>query len=370
MADHRRWLLRTLASAALAVAAVAALNAVVDPWGLLEWRRLPGINQAKPRVADYDRLHKAHALGRVRPAAVILGSSRAEAGLRPEHPSLPQPAYNLGLPNARIGELLAFLEAARAAGPLRQAVVALDFFSFGTGAGSAAGALRDAASPWRRPRPFVTLAMTGDSLGTIADQRRGRPEFLSASGRSTPAFWARLIGKSGGPPGIFRMDRDQYEQGMYRFAPGGFAGPDGRRPLEEFRRLLAFAAQEGIALTVLVSPGHAEDMAVIGRLGLWPLYEEWKRALVAALAEAGGGRPLWDFSGCHAYAREDYRSGRPLRWWYGAAHYTPDLGDLILDRLAGGGDPAFGVPLRPDNVEGALAAMARGQGGCEPGAGH
>lgn len=364
MADHRRWLLRSLAVAALAVAAVAGFNAAVDPWGLLQWRRLPGINQAKPRVADYDRLHKAHALRRLHPATVILGSSRAEAGLRPEHPSLPQPAYNLGLPNARIGELLAFLEAAHAAGPVRRAVLALDFFAFGADAGAGAAVLRDAASPWRRPLPFLTLAMTGDALGTIADQRRGVPDFLSPSGQSTPEFWARLIEKSGGPPGIFRMDRDQYEKGMYRFAPGGFAGPAGRRPLEEFRRLLAFAARQGIALSVLVSPGHAEDMAVIGRLGLWPLYEEWKRALVAALAEAGGGQPLWDFSGCHAYAREDYRSGRPLRWWYGAAHYAPALGDLMLDRLAGGGDPAFGVPLRPDNVAAALAAMARGQGAC------
>jgi len=75
---------------------------------------------------------KLNQVRRIQPAAVALGSSRAEVGLDPRHPGWADSrTFNFGLPGSTSYEvMLAFLHAQAAAQPLKQAVVGLDFFGF------------------------------------------------------------------------------------------------------------------------------------------------------------------------------------------------------------------------------------------------
>lgn len=362
MDPHRRWLAVVLALTAALVALAVAANLVIDPWGLLERGRWTGVNAAKPRIEVYVRQHKAFAIARVRPNAIILGTSRAEAGLRPEHPALAnvRPAYNLALPNAQIDETFAYLRAAHETHALKLAVVGLDFFAFNPIAADAAEpeALRMLRRPWGRLSPFLTLGMLKDSIATVGAQFRGEPDFLDAAGQSTIAMWSAMEARRGGPAGMARSDRAQYESGMYRFDAAGFATAAGRRPLQVFRDMLSYADSRGIELKLFISPGHAEDLETIDRLGLWPLYEEWKTRLASIAAAAN--LVLWDFSGYTPYSTEPLRGAAATRWWWGAAHYQRELGDLMLDRLFGAAAPAgLGVPVTPANIGAHLAGVRR-----------
>ncbi|MEA3133504.1 MAG: hypothetical protein QOG17_1350 [Gammaproteobacteria bacterium] len=104
---------------------------LVDPYYVFGTPDIPGINVVRPRYENHLPAAKPYQVRRIKPDAVILGSSRAEAGLDPRHPGWAgKNVFNFGLPGATSYEvMLAFLQA-QASGPLKQAVVGLDFFGF------------------------------------------------------------------------------------------------------------------------------------------------------------------------------------------------------------------------------------------------
>lgn len=372
---YRAWLVLVAVLTAALSAAAMLFNMVVDPWCLLDATRIPGINARKTRVEYFDRLYKAFAIGRVRPEVVILGSSRAEAAFRPEHPALARlgRGFNLALPNASIVEMRCYFDSARRAGTVRGAVVVLDLIAFG--AANASDCPRDleiARSPLRASAVFFSMSMLLDGVRTIGDQRRGVPAYIGATGQSTSAFWVELVRRAGGVRRAFEMDRDQYQKHMYRFDAAGLSAPHGRRALEAFRGIVGAILDARMASAFVVSPVHAEDFKVMAELGLLPLFESWKRDMVRILADEARKRAvpapkLWDFSADHPYNREPFVSadGREatMHWWWGAAHYSEALGDRMLDRIfLGESDADFGIALDAANVDAPGARRDAGSG--------
>jgi hypothetical protein len=111
---------------------VVAVVVAVDPYYLVgspSWR---GLNVIRP----FYELHvidvKPYQVRRIKPDAVSLGSSVAEVGLDPRHPGWgDRRVFNFGLPSATSYEvMLAYTHAQAVGGPLKQAVLGLDFFGF------------------------------------------------------------------------------------------------------------------------------------------------------------------------------------------------------------------------------------------------
>ena len=116
------WIAAT--TAALLVAAVVAVNLVVDPFGVYRLVVLEGVNAYKPAVPTRVRLVKAYEVRRLRPRGIILGTSRSHVGLRPSHDGwdpAARPVYNLAFDGATTKEMYHYLLHAHAVQPLRQA---------------------------------------------------------------------------------------------------------------------------------------------------------------------------------------------------------------------------------------------------------
>ena len=65
--------------------------------------------------------------------------------------------------------------------------------------------------------------------------------------------------------------------------------------MASFRELLRYARTHDIELRMFISPVHARYLEWYRRVGWWPLYESWKRALVEAIdaeSKAGAGRAV------------------------------------------------------------------------------
>ena len=141
--------------------------------------------------------------------------------------------------------------------------------------------------------------------------------------------------------------------------------------VDAFRRIVTLARREGVDLRLFISPMHAQLCVVIDRLGLWSVYEDWKRQLVSVIEADAAAHPeqrpfeLWDFSGFNTVTTEpvpmagDTRT--PMAFYWECSHYKKEAGDLVLDRLFGYSDSKravpddFGVLLRQNNVEVFLA---------------
>ena len=85
--------------ALLGAVAIGGVNAVVDPYGIFDLVRLPGVNVEKPqRLATGGRIQKSVRLSRGRYDTLILGSSRTQIGIDPQSPVLAgRRAYNAAL---------------------------------------------------------------------------------------------------------------------------------------------------------------------------------------------------------------------------------------------------------------------------------
>lgn len=131
VSDFRRFTIGLIGLAAIPPLALSAFIVLVDPYYLFGTPDIAGINVVRPRYEHHDPTVKPYQVRRIKPEAVVLGSSRAEVALDPQHPGWNgKNVFNFSLPSATSYEvMLAFLHAQSVA-PLKQAVIGLDFFGF------------------------------------------------------------------------------------------------------------------------------------------------------------------------------------------------------------------------------------------------
>lgn len=362
----RRYLVFLALFAALLIALVAAFNAVADPYGIHRLVVRPGFNLVKPGQQNHLRMEKAYVVRELRPRALILGSSRAENALRPDHPIFAaQPCYNLALSGASLREIHAYLRHAQFFAPVKEAVVGLDFFMAHAWYPSAPDFDEARLCTWFYPKDYTDTLLTLDAVNasilTLQSQKTAT-NFLFPNGMQNPDFRASTAPL---PPqralcqrieGIF-LEHTWHPKGKKDFAwskPG-----ETRTFFDELREMLEFARAHGIRLALYISPSHARIDQTLCEEGLWDFCEEWKRRIAGQCAEFGV--PLWDFSGAFGFNTEPIPPATApagtMHWWAETSHFTPALGDVILSRLNGAAAPDFGEKITPENIDAHLARI-------------
>jgi len=379
MNSYKPWIIRVFALSTLVYLAPPAFNYVIDPWGLNYAFRLDGVNAVKADVNSYINLHKAYAIRRLRPEAIILGSSRAADGIRTGHPAWgAQPAYNLGIDGVSMRGIRSFFQRAHAVRPLKRVVVGLDFFYFHVSNqenAALAEAMRVFDDPLFYFKPYLTSEMLRASRQSRYLQSSGIQAILPNGETNVIVGFEVTLQRIKGHRALFRRSEEEYISGHYRSFR--LYDDQGRTTLSDLKAIVAAARRDDVDLRLFISPSHARQWEMIRVAGLWSEFERWKRALVAMLAEDAAGHPgrtlipLWDFSGYNSITTENVppegdASSRMQRYW-DSSHYTQDVGDMILDRLFDyeaadrriPGD--FGVPLGADNIDSHLARIRKEQ---------
>ncbi len=372
---------------------VILMNLVVDPYGIYDLFSWKGVNTTRPVMQNHEKLVKAYLTTRMEPAMVAMGTSRAEFGIDPGHASWGNdgPRFNLALAGGNTFVTRRFLEHVLSGGKLKKVVLGLDFFAFNT--------IRPIASDYTdsvlavlddgTPNPghlwniIVTTTLSrsaiDDTLETLkADESAAIQEINPETGMRLFSIGGKRIEtrelqsntkKTGSDQGAlksFNAMEELYLRHVYlagakrEFA---FENPDsGNSSLQEFRRIVQLCRQHEIDCNFFISPPHARQMEVIRAIGLWPLFEQWKRELVAILQEEGMEKlfPLWDFSGYNSITTKDVPKDSRMREYLDSTHYSPFVGDMVLARVLGEGEitpqppPDFGVRLTTDTVDDAL----------------
>ncbi len=384
-----RYLILWVCLVAVGVCFAALVNLVVDPYGMYDFVMKRGLNEIKPYAEANGFMTKAYQAQRVKPRTLILGNSRAEYGFNPESYAWPQalqPVYNLALSGTGPITSLSSLKYAAAVKKPVTVVQGVDFMDF---------LVSEDADPHRaeaEPLPMdrrLLVTETGrsnpdyllprvkdffatvlsldalmDSIGTINAQHNPYAADLTDHGFN-PMHDYEGFAKHEGYYAIFRQ-RDQENVRAYLRRPKNiYSGEKTSSPqLELLRRIISVCRDQNAELMLVIYPYHAHMLEIFHDTGLWPVFEEWKRALARIAAEANLGRnvprvQLWDFSGYNAISAEPVPEPGDLttatRWYWEAGHFKQEFGDVMLqrmfaepDRLA---DAAIGVKLTPENVE-------------------
>lgn len=347
---RRRIFLATLLCLLGALLVTATINLTIDPYGTFRLVDIPELNRIKP-YPDHDlAVIKNHALRHVAPQALILGNSRAEVGLDPEHPAWRaagyESVYNAAVAGGGPSTAAKLADRAfRSERPPRFILLGVDFFDFPVAPNSKEAWREPADSPqadslWRL-RATLTMQALLDSAITVVRQFQRNPEQLTPLGHN-PLLEYIDISKAEGYWVLFRQRAEENARNHARKPKNLFlAGSRTSPSFEGIRDIVRQAIRSDAELCLVIYPYHAQLLLMIDELGLWPLFEEWKRELVHLVEDeartATGRRIVMDFSGFSDYAGEaipeknDRRTS--TRWYWEAGHFKKSLGDVMLDAI-------------------------------------
>ncbi len=345
--------------------ASAGLNAWVDPW--LAYLGSPEDRFAAQR--RYGLAGKAGLAERIDSPVILLGSSRTETGLDPEHPALLEhhghPGINLGLPGCNMLQTRLVFDRARQVGRPRAVYLCIDFHQFVVEPHT----LDDLRVPGRdlagwMDSPFnpeyAALAFHAGNLFSFEPtlqvlqlNLRGRRSEMTPRGlllrkqsRGARQSFASLFGSK-----LVRSLRAQHRI---------------QTSLEsDFAHILEVCDRDQISIVVLIQPVHALYLVMLDRYDAWDEFEEWKRRLVGVVESTKSTDvPLWDFTGFDEYQREMLPTDDAgMQYFYEASHYKPRLGDLVLWKLHGRDEvesrdlSGFGARLTSSMIEDHLNAQ-------------
>ncbi len=311
------------------------------------------------------RMSKVAAVTKQRPDVLFMGSSRVALGFSAQSAQAyfpQQRIYNLGLLGITSYELLRYFQHANSVSSLKHVIIGLDFLQFNAN---------------QAPRPdFVeqrlavnaqnkinTSTYRGDYLPTLFSLNAVVAAIKEISGLAKPndlyfTNGFRVEPLNGGGVNYFIINETSYINGVY----SNFAFRNSQMDTFAcFKQLLELAYKNKIQLHLFIPPAHARQWEAIYGAGLWQTWEEWKRQLVAlneSAAQQYHTQPfeLLDFSGYSRYSTESVprEAGKTMRWYADSAHFLPEIGELILQRLfnpQAKTESNFGVALTSATVE-------------------
>lgn len=386
----KRVFIATLATALF----TAALNFVVDPYGIYRAVDREGLNRIKPKAGPSSLLVKPYAVESIRPKTLVLGNSRTEAGIDPQSPLWPEtyrPVFNMALPATGIDVALKSLLHVSEITPVETVLLGLDFRYFLVNPPTAAKSKQKPQEPSEfdkrlyvygdasgvhpdflqrlkdRVSTLFSINAIVDSVITLAMQ--GQPDQPDLTGLGfNPMREYRRFAKTDGYPLIFGQVESTYFSSYLRDQKVLYNRPGNTsEDLERLRSFIRFCHKHNIRLLLYIHPYHAHMLEMYRIAGFWPMFEEWKRALTRIVDDESGAFPdrpkpeVWDFSGYNDITTERLptvaEKGLLMKWYWEAGHYNSAVGNLILARLLStapqeGSLPAgFGIRLTTDNVE-------------------
>lgn len=359
------------------LACIAGLNWLVNPFSLFDPPTISRLNVNKPGYIEHLRLTHTHRVAAQRPDCILLGTSRTGRGLRPDHPSIAQlDCYNLSLPAISMYEMRRYIQHAVALQPLKLAILSIDFRVMSTAA-DRSGAFVEARlaasedgthqfAPFSAWLPDMVAALLSVSAIEASVDSVRRQSWVKDSLRKD-GLWVQLDDQYDHRTGFNAYTRNT----LRRFAEAREQEDIFRENLGHVRRMLREAYSRNIDLRMLIPPSHAWHWQALWQSGLWPRFEEMKRALVEINDEEAqrakrAAYPIWDFSGSRGPALENPPTERSqkMQWFWEPVHFKTALGDVVLDRVMGvsamdGATASFGTRLRPDDLSAHLQRLRK-----------
>ncbi len=370
------YILRLVLASLLAVLIVVAVNFSVDPYGLTNAPRIEGFNAQKVEINNYSRLLKKYQTANGQYDTLILGNSRVEMGIDPEHHCFDQlgwSVYNLGLPGAGVRKQLNYALHTLSQQSVKRVLLSVDFTDFVRSANApqpelerfmqqSTGELKYLPSGEENPdyrwiawldyyQALFSLDALLGSVHTVLAQGPYSPDRTLAGFNPAKDFLGSV--EIEGPRALFDEKMQTLET---RFArPASLRDASGA-PGQSYDDLLAFiehASSNDLSIVLFTNPFHDHYWALLREHGLMPMYADWV-ALMSSIAAAVPGADIsfWDFSQDSQYIHEvvppaGAKTG-PLQWFWEPSHYRSDLGDLMIDTMLSstcGTTPMFGFQV-------------------------
>lgn len=329
----------TLCALLVLIAVIVSFNIWADPYNLYRFKSANAERMSRIDQGLSMRLSKPWQVRQLRPDTALIGSSRS-GSIKPHHQRWgAMRSFNLSMAGLTLYEMLLSIQHAQDNGPLNELIIGLDYETFisgdyQAGLGFSAARLAGAGHPgfYRQAlRDFLDTTFTSSALSRS----------LSAIKRRTPiTTWYYPDGSWDNRSRAWRGEAGYVSVGrnMRRLAAGDsetFAAN-----MAFFSGILDYCHQQGIAVTLFISPEHiflTELRNTLGSSEQWILFHHELARINEQRAQANARPPypLLGFNDLAGIVDEPLPRGdsSPEAWFRDGIHFRNELGSLLLNRI-------------------------------------
>ena len=360
--NGKKWLIIFVLTSVCFALLIGSFNYIVDPYGFFRTVEIKGFNQQKEGVRNNIRYIKLIEISLRKPKTILMGSSRVHDSINPESDVLKDIAplqggvYNYGIDMARIKEIKFFLEHAIKNSKIERLVLGLDFFMFNKYEKLNITYNKELTN--RKInfmdlyfQPLFSIQSLTKSFSTIkvSNQQQDRREFLVNGYRPGESvfFGLKDYRKLHNSTNYIFLSKNSIDTLYY-------AKMDlDDEVFQDFRDIIKICKNNNIALTLYISPAHAElDGEGLTLANQYENFENWKREITKIAYN--NDLSLCDFSGYNSITTEDVKT--PMQYYWDSSHFKEKVGDYILEKILSNSRNNnipidFGVKVTPSNIE-------------------
>ncbi len=371
----KKYLITLLSGIITFLVVIGSFNWLIDPFDYLGSPLIEGLNIHKPKIRA--RMTKVYKTNQIKPATIILGSSRT-LNMPSKHPSfINLPVYNLSLASGSGYEMFRMFQHAHAIRSLKTAIIGLDErFTNGTYTNFNENRFfvdKEGNSNIKRYFQYwydiynsvLSIDAIRASLSTIKKQRYYSQKNLAVIDMK------KRVSSAGGHHQMFAANENKYfgkltaikQCGINSLMPTEQNTKTTIEKLYYFQKILEIAYRDEIELKVFFSPIHARLQEVNCVKDSGQGVEQFKYSvvsLVESLAQKFKKKPFLvvDFAGYNAITTEPVPAlgdkDTLMTWYWEGSHYTRATAVMMLNKLAGlPTEPRlddFGVKLEKNTI--------------------
>jgi hypothetical protein len=341
----------------------SGINLIVDPYSIYSDKP----NYSKNAVGSHLRLFKSVAIRKQKADILLFGDSQIEHGINPKslEKITNQSVFNASFSSMQIYEFRKYLELSLHYNKPKSVVAGLQMYDFGSHKYTDDYDEQYLNIDYTPYEKMISIDMLKGSVKEVKslfgkNNSVDRDENGLCHDFSEEACHVRFL-----------ANEKHY---IFDNAPklNSFKYDDGTSTFDEYSKIIRICHDNNITLLLFVSPSHARQWEATAVANGWNTFESWKKQLVILnekIAKEKNTKPftIWDFSGYHDLTSETVPDKSDekakMKYYYESSHYTPTLGDIVLDRMfdgnfsSGQNYPEFGVKLTSKNIESHLTKL-------------
>ncbi|GGW62776.1 hypothetical protein [Alishewanella tabrizica] len=321
---------------------------IIDPYGIFAHDK--DIFPRKVAAADKGRTVKPYQALNSKPFTVLVGNSRVEIGMPPEHAFYQgKPVYNMGLPGAGISMQYGYaMHAINYSDSVKQVIIALDLLDFTSRAENIVTTIDNSGWQWRhealnsesfadkrrylaeRISLLFSLSALTDSVKTIVTQQNN-VNALNRFGFNDGRVYHFHVA-SEGFGALYQQKAQEIDQ---RLGSQQLVFNRDSYHLAELDRFITQLKQQNITVYLLINPYQQPYLDQLTEHKLGQHLYDWKEQIIQLAKHHQ--LPLFDFAISSSLVTDVVAPNSKVvedsPYFWEPAHYRPAFGDLILNSL-------------------------------------
>ena len=350
------WVKVLLSLILIIVFSVCLINYIVDPYNLYK----TNLFKNKPKEFEYMRLIKAINIEKIKPSSIVLGTSRAEMAIDPDHEYFIKPSYNLANAGSTMYETKYYLKEAILQGKLKKVLLVADWRMFNDVSMKKVIDFETYFENRNIYKYLLNYKVFKDSLFTI--KNKNIVSLYNNNGQMKEDYLNKIVLSNGGHyKTMIKEEKNYYKE----LSDNNLYKDTQKSSLLDFIEILELCYKNDIELDIVFGPSHIRQWEAFDYYKDYETLLTWKKDLVEIVQKVANKFNkipfrIVDFAVYNEYTSEKIptEENQSMVYHYEGSHYKPKLGEMLLKSLSSGDyHNNFGVELNNNNIDSHLQKL-------------